>query len=102
MRWFERIGAGARQIYHLNLLKKWNEVEPVMLATVVGNEEDLGPEASLKGPSTHSGPGGGSPLTLHAHDVARLQKNLQWRVLAPRPGRAQPISNTILRPSRAW
>ncbi len=28
--------SGARQIYHLNLLKKWNEVEPVMLATVVG------------------------------------------------------------------
>ncbi len=27
--------SGALQIYHLNLLKKWNKVEPVMLATVV-------------------------------------------------------------------
>ncbi|KAI2644928.1 Retrovirus-related Pol polyprotein from transposon 17.6 [Labeo rohita] len=36
--------SGARQIYHLNLLKKWSEVEPVMLATAVSGEEDLGPE----------------------------------------------------------
>ncbi len=54
--------SGARQIYHLNLLKKWNEVEPVMLATVVGNEEDLGPEASLKVPSLTLAPGG---ITSH-------------------------------------
>ncbi len=31
--------SGEHQIYHLNLLKKWNEVEPVMLETVVGSEE---------------------------------------------------------------
>ncbi|KAL0195921.1 hypothetical protein M9458_009493, partial [Cirrhinus mrigala] len=37
--------SGARQIYHLNLLKKkWSEVEPVMLATAVSGEEDIGPE----------------------------------------------------------
>ncbi len=32
--------SGARQIYHLNLLKKWSEVEPVMLATAVSGEPD--------------------------------------------------------------
>jgi len=39
---------GAHQIYHLNLLKNWNEAESVILAMVVSGEEDLGPEASLK------------------------------------------------------
>ncbi len=40
--------SGARQIYHLNLLKKWSEVEPVMLATAVSGEDDLGPEVITK------------------------------------------------------
>ncbi len=81
MRWFERIGA--RQIYHLNLLKKWNEVEPVMLATVIGSEEDLGPEASPKVPSLTLAPGGGSPLTLPAHRCSPVTKRVCGRVLAP-------------------
>ncbi len=75
--------SGARQIYHLNLLKKWNEVEPVMLATVVGNEEDLGPEASLKVPSLTLAPGGGSPLTLPAHRCSPVAERICGRVLAP-------------------
>ncbi len=72
--------SGARQIYHLNVLKKWNEVEPVILATVVGSEEDLGPEAS---PITHSCPGGGSPLTLPAHRCSPVAKRVCGRVLTP-------------------
>ncbi len=75
--------SGARQIYYLNLLKKWNEVEPVMLATVVGNEEDLGPEASLKVPSLTLAPGGGSPLTLPAHRCSPVAERVCGRVLAP-------------------
>ncbi len=31
------------QIYHLNLLKHWNEVTSVELAVAVSEEEDLGP-----------------------------------------------------------
>ncbi len=34
--------SGACQIYHLNLLKKWSEVEPVMLAMVVSGESGGG------------------------------------------------------------
>ncbi len=65
--------SGARQIYHLNLLKKWNEVEPVMLAA---RGE---PQSSI----THSGPGGGSPLTLPAHRCSPVAERICGRVLAP-------------------
>lgn len=36
------------QIYHLSLLKRWNEVTSVELAAAVSAEEDLGPEAAVK------------------------------------------------------
>ncbi len=35
--------SGARQIYHLNLLKKWSEAKSVMLVTAVSGEEDYKP-----------------------------------------------------------
>ncbi len=38
--------SGAPQTYHLSLLKKWSEVEPVMLA--ISGEDDLGPEVNTK------------------------------------------------------
>ncbi len=83
--------SGARQIYHLNLLKKWNEVEPVLLATVVGSEEDLGPEASPKVPS----PRGGDHLSpSQLTDVARLQREFA-DVFSPRPGRTNLIQHHI-------
>ncbi len=75
--------SGARQIYHLNLLKKWSEVEPVMLATAVSGEDDLGPEVITKIQS----------LTL-ATDVARLQKEFA-DVFSPRPGRTNLIQHHI-------
>ncbi len=78
--------SGAHQIYHLNLLKKWNEVEPVMLATVVGSEEDLGPEASPKVPSLTLAPGGDHLSPSQLTDVARLQREFA-DVFSPRPGR---------------
>ncbi len=53
MRWFERTEVG--QIYHLNLLKMWSEVEPVMLA--VSGEDDLGPVVNTKIPSLTLAPG---------------------------------------------
>ena len=34
----------ATQIYHLNLLKAWTEVEPVSLVTMVTERDDLGTE----------------------------------------------------------
>ncbi len=91
--------SGARQIYHLNLLKKWNEVEPVMLATVVGNEGRSRARGEPQSSITHSGPGGGSPLTLPAHRCSPVAERICGRVL--RPGPVEPtLFNTILRPSR--
>ncbi len=86
--------SGARQIYHLNLLKKWNEVEPVMLATVVGSEEDLGPEASPKVPSLTLAPGGDHLSPSQLTDVARLQREFA-DVFSPRPGRTNLIQHHI-------
>ncbi len=86
--------SGAHQIYHLNLLKKWNEVEPVMLATVVGSEEDLGPEASPKVPSLTLAPGGDHLSISQLTDVARLQREFA-DVFSPRPGRTNLIQHHI-------
>ncbi len=57
---------GACQIYHLNLLKRWNEGTLVGLAAVVSNEDDLGPEAAPKHNSLALVSGGDhlSPLQL--------------------------------------
>ncbi len=57
----------ACQIYHLNLLKRWNEGTSVGLAAVVSNEDDLGPEAALKNHPFALVSGGGSPLAAAAH-----------------------------------
>ncbi len=92
MRWFE--WTGARQIYHLNLLKKWSEVEPVMLATVVSGEEDLGPEVSTKIPSLTLAPGGDHLSPSQLTDVARLQKEFA-DVFSPLPGRTNLIQHHI-------
>ncbi len=74
-----------QQIYHLNLLKKWSEVEPVMLATAVSGEDDLGPEVIPK--SSHSlWPLGEITLALPAHRCSQVAKGLCRRVLA-RPAR---------------
>ncbi len=86
--------SGGRQIYHLNLLKKWNEVEPVMLATVVGNEEDLGPEASPKVPPLTLAPGGDHLSPSQLTDVARLQREFA-DLFSPRPGRTNLIQHHI-------
>ncbi len=86
--------SGAHQIYHLNLLKKWNEVEPVMLATVVGSEEDLEPEVNTKIPSLTLAPGGDHLSPSQLTDVARLQKEFA-DVFSPRPGRTNLIQHHI-------
>ncbi len=76
--------SGARQIYHLNLLKKWSEVEPVMLATAVSGEDDLGPEVITKIQSLTLTPGGDHLSPSQLTDVARLQKDFA-DVFSPRP-----------------
>ncbi len=86
--------SGARQIYHLNLLKKWSEVEPVMLATAVSGEDDLGPEVITKIQSLTLAPGGDHLSPSQLTDVARLQKDFA-DVFLPRPGRTNLIQHHI-------
>ncbi len=86
--------SGARQIYHLNLLKKWSEVEPVMLATAVSGEDDLGPEVITKIQSLTLAPGGDHLSPSQLTDVARLQKDFA-DVFSPRPGRTNLIQHHI-------
>ncbi len=86
--------SGARQIYHLNLLKKWSEVEPVMLATAVSGEDDLGPEVIAKIQSLTLAPGGDHLSPSQLTDVARLQKDFA-DVFSPRPGRTSLIQHHI-------
>ncbi len=86
--------SGARQIYHLNLLKKWSEVEPVMLATTVSGEDDLGPEVITKIQSLTLAPGGDHLSPSQLTNVARLQKEFA-DVFSPLPGRTNLIQHHI-------
>ncbi len=63
----------ACQIYHLNLLKRWNEGTSVGLAAVVSNEDDLGPEAALKNHPFALVSGGDHLSPRQLTDLARLQ-----------------------------
>ncbi len=86
--------SGARQIYHLNLLKKWSEVELVMLATAISGEDDLGPEVNTKIQSLTLAPGGDHLSPSQLTDVARLQTEFA-DVFSPLPGRTNLIQHHI-------
>ncbi len=84
----------ARQIYHLNLLKRWNEGTSVGLAAVVSNEEDLGPEAALK-PNPLALVSGGDHLSpRQLTDLAQLQAAFA-DVFSPLPGRTNLVQHHI-------
>ncbi len=84
----------ACQIYHLNLLKRWNEGTSVGLATVVSNEEDLGPEAALK-PNPLALVSGGDHLSpRQLTDLAQLQAAFA-DVFSPLPGRTNLVQHHI-------
>ncbi|XP_067248999.1 NACHT, LRR and PYD domains-containing protein 3-like isoform X2 [Chanodichthys erythropterus] len=85
---------GARQIYHLNLLKKWSEAESVMLATVISGEDDLGPEANVKKQSLALAPGGDHLSPSQLTDVSKLQAEFA-DVFSPVPGRTDLIQHHI-------
>ena len=87
---------GSGQIYHLNLLKLWNEERPVRLATTVIEEGELGPEAKKAAPFT--------PVQLESHltlrqrtEVAELQQRFT-DVFSPLPGRTNLIEHRIETP----
>lgn len=61
------------QIYHLNVLKRWNEVTSVELAVSVSAEEDLGPEAAVKTNLLALVQGRDHLLPLQLTDLVKLQ-----------------------------
>ncbi len=86
--------SGTRQIYNLNLFKKWNEVEPVMLATAVSGEEDLVPEVNHKVQSIALALGGDHLSPSQFIDVAKAQAEFA-DVFSPLPGRTNLIQHHI-------
>ena len=81
----------ARHIYHINLLKRWNDVVPVAFATTLPEGEEFGPE----GPGPIPPVGRGEDLSgSQAADVVTLQ--LQFAdVFSPLPGRTPLITHDI-------
>lgn len=63
----------ACQIFHLNLLKHWNEVTSVELAAAVSAEEDLGVKAAISINPFALVTGGDHLSLLQITDLARLQ-----------------------------
>ncbi len=84
----------ACQIYHLNLLKRWNEGTSVGLAAVVSNEDDLGPEAALKNHPFALVSGGDHLSPRQLTDLAQLQADFA-DVFSPLPGRTDLVQHHI-------
>ncbi len=78
----ERIGGDACQIYHLNLLKRWNEGTSVGLAAIVSNEDDLGPEAALQNHRSLWSRGR-SPFAAAAHRLGPVASRFCGCILTP-------------------
>ncbi len=84
----------ACQIYHLNLLKRWNEGTSVGLAAVVSNEDDLGPEAALQNHPFALVSGGDHLSPRQLTDLAQLQADFA-DVFSPLPGRTDLVQHHI-------
>ncbi len=85
---------GACQIYHLNLLKRWNEGTLVGLAAVVSNEDDLRPEAAPKHNPLALVSGRDHLSLLQLADLAKLQADFA-DVFSPLPGRTDLVQHHI-------
>ena len=84
---------GAKQIYHLNLLKAWKEVVAVSLVTVDQERDELGPEVTCS--NNQSAPLSDGHLSLsQKSDLAELQKRFA-DVFSPLPGRTSLIHHHI-------
>ena len=82
---------GAKQIYHLNLLKAWKEVVAVSLVSVDQEKDELGPEVQkLTNPISPLSDSHLSPS--QRTDLAYLQSRF---VFSPLPGRTHLINRHI-------
>ena len=84
---------GAKQMYHLNLLKAWKEVVAVSLITVDQERDELGPEVTRS--NNQSAPLSDGHLSpSQKTDLAELQKRFA-DVFSPLSGRTSLIHNRI-------
>ena len=84
---------GAKQIYHLSLLKVWKELVAVSLVTVDQERDELGPEVTRS--NNQSAPLSGGHLSLNQKsDFAELQKRFA-DVFCPLPGRTSLIYHQV-------
>ena len=49
----------SKQVYHINLLKRWNDAVPVAFASTLPEKEELGPDVPSPGPHPPVGQGEG-------------------------------------------
>ena len=84
---------GAKQIYHLNLLKAWKEVVAVSLDTVDQERDELEPEVTRS--TNQSAPLSDGHLSpSQKSDLAELQKHFA-DVFSPLPGRTSLIHHHV-------
>ncbi|XP_061882687.1 uncharacterized protein LOC133633904 [Entelurus aequoreus] len=88
-----RCGRGlATQIYHINLLKRWREAEPISMVTAIAESKELGPEVP---PSPQPFPLRCDHLTpLQRADVATLPQRFA-DVFSPLPSRTNLTQHHI-------
>ena len=84
---------GAKQIYHLNLLKAWKEVVAVYLGLVDQEIDELGPEV-LKLTNLISPLSDSHLSPSQRTDLAYLQKRFT-DVFSPLPGRTHLINHHV-------
>ena len=67
-----------KQIYHINLLTRWNNAVPVAFVTTLPEREELGPEVPTPGPLQDLSVSQGyyRQFVLHFSDLASPLKNL--------------------------
>ena len=83
-----------KQVYRINLLKRWNDVVPVAFASTLPEKEELGPDVPSLGPTPPVGQGEGLSGS-QARDVAGLQLRFA-DVFSPLTGRT-PLLTTLRR-----
>ncbi|XP_029112827.1 uncharacterized protein LOC114912049 [Scleropages formosus] len=85
---------GAQQIYHLNLLKRWQEAPVASLATTVPVWDELGPELPDLGQTPLPVPVGPGLTEAQQQEVAQEEQEFA-DVFSPLPGRTTLIQHWI-------
>ncbi|XP_051982168.1 zinc finger protein 638-like isoform X1 [Xyrauchen texanus] len=94
---------GARQIYHLNLLKPWREAVPVTLAKVVPEDEEAGAEQTIHTQSMKVKGAKASPVTKPPEKPSDPKKSVQTaKAKPPAKGSERPVTKKIENEAIPW